>query len=529
MTNDYALKITRECSNSSLTSICLEKVNRTIVALALSCIAVSSIQAAEKNIIFIITDDESPTLGCYGDKVAVTPNIDAIAKDGTLFVNAYATTASCSASRSVVMSGTHNHKNGQYGHTHHFHKFSSYPDVISLAMPRVLANEGYRTAQIGKYHVAPEAVFHFETYLKGNSRSPVEMANACESFIKEKSEKPFFLYFATSDPHRGGGEDKNFPGELKPDLFGNKPNKGAYPGITEVFYDMATVPIPYFLPDTPECRSELVQYYQSVSRVDQGIGRLVTILQEAGLYDKTMIVFTSDHGMAFPGGKTTVFEGGLKVPFVVRNPYESNRGIVSKALLSHVDITPSLLDFAGGLDPASNGPKKWVDPKTVWKDQEFYGKENLNGGNKFKSYQGKSWLSALGKPDDDTRNVIFGSHTFHEIQMYYPMRTIRDRKYKLIWNIAYQLPYPFASDLWSASTWQAQLAKGKDANYGQKTVDQYINRPRFELYDMENDPYEARNLALEPQYAETLKIYQEKLKAFQKESDDPWILKWQYE
>lgn len=114
--------------------------------------------AAEKNIIFFITDDESPTLGCYGDTVAVTPHIDALAKDGTLFRNAFATTASCSASRSVVMSGMHNHKNGQFGHQHAFHGFSSFHDVASLALPRVLANEGYRTGHIGKYHVAPEQV-----------------------------------------------------------------------------------------------------------------------------------------------------------------------------------------------------------------------------------------------------------------------------------------------------------------------------------------------------------------------------------
>ena len=82
----------------------------------------NSIIAAEKNVIFFITDDESPTLGCYGDKIAVTPAIDALAADGTLFTHAFATTASCSASRSVVMSGLHNHANGQFGHQHHYHK-----------------------------------------------------------------------------------------------------------------------------------------------------------------------------------------------------------------------------------------------------------------------------------------------------------------------------------------------------------------------------------------------------------------------
>ncbi|MCH7783393.1 sulfatase-like hydrolase/transferase, partial [candidate division KSB1 bacterium] len=205
------------------------------------------LHGAERNIIFFITDDESPTLGCYGDPTAVTPHIDKLAADGTVFLNAFATTASCSASRSVVMSGLHNHKNGQYGHVHNYHKFNSFFDVVSLALPRVIANEGYRTVQIGKYHVAPEEVYHFETYIPANSRSPVEMANKCEAIIKAKDDRPFFLYFATSDPHRGGGTDKTYAGELKPDLFGNKKDKAAYPGVTEVFYKNEDVTIPPFL------------------------------------------------------------------------------------------------------------------------------------------------------------------------------------------------------------------------------------------------------------------------------------------
>lgn len=486
--------------------------------------------AAEKNIIFFITDDESPTLGCYGDPVAVTPSIDALAADGMLFHNAFATTASCSASRSVVMSGLHNHANGQYGHEHDFHKFASFQNVVSLALPQVLRNENYRTVHIGKYHVAPRTVYEFDTFLKASGRNAVAMADALEDVIKSKDERPFFIYFGTTDPHRGGGEDKTFPGKLKPDLFGNMRKKGSHPGVNEVFFDPAKLPIPPFLPDTAECRSELAQYYQSCSRIDQGLGRLVTHLKEAGLYDKTLIVFTADHGMAFPGGKTTVYEGGLRVPFVVRNPYLEKRGIQSDAFISHVDITPSLLDFAGGLDVEKNRPAKFVEADDYWKGKEGV-LDNRGPKKGFSRYQGRSWMPILGKSGSEAVgwDEIFASHTFHEIQMYYPMRVIRDRKFKLIWNIAYGQPYPFASDLWAASTWQAQWQKGMDANYGQKTVGEYVHRPAFELYAIDKDPNETTNLADNTDYVEILKEYKEKLKAKQKELNDPWIMKWQYE
>lgn len=494
--------------------------------LALSFVAAN---AAEKNIVLFITDDQSPTLGCYGDSIAISPHVDALAKDGTMFRNAFATTASCSASRSVVLSGLHNHANGQYGHQHHFHKFSSFPNVVALALPRVLANAGYRTGRVGKYHVAPEEVYFFENTFESNPREPVLMAEACAEFIKEESDKPFFLYFATSDPHRSGGVDQSSTLELKPNLFGNPAKGTANADSQETVFDPLAVPIPAFLSDTPETRAELAMYYQSCARVDRGLGRLVEILKEAGVYEKTLIVVTSDHGMAFSGGKTTVFEGGLKVPFVVRNPYQHNRGVESSALISHVDITPSLIDFAGQLDPETNGPKNWVDPDRYWKSRGRYVNENRGPKKGMKSWHGKSWLGILGDTDPEHRDAIFASHTFHEIQMYYPMRVYRDRKYKLIWNIAHKLDYPFASDLWKASSWQAQFQKGMDASYGNKTVEQYIRRPKFELYDIQSDPDEAYNLAPKEEFAEILQVYQDKLKNHQKSLGDPWIIKWQYE
>ena len=113
--------------------------------------------------------------------------------------------------------------------------------------------------------------------------------------------------------------------------------------------------------------------------------------------------------------------------------------------------------------------------------------------------------------------------------MYYPMRAIRDRQYKLIWNIAYQLPYPFASDLWESPTWQEVYAQGPDALFGPRSVRDYIHRPEFELYDMENDPHEVHNLANDERYAEVLEAYKIRLRAFQVRTSDPWLLKWDYQ
>ena len=109
------------------------------------------------------------------------------------------------------------------------------------------------------------------------------------------------------------------------------------------------------------------------------------------------------------------------------------------------------------------------------------------------------------------------------------MRVVRQRQYKLIWNIAHPLPFPFASDLWAAPTWQAQYKLGLDAPYGAKTVGSYIQRPKFELFDIKNDPHEGKNLADDPKHAKTLERLIARLQDFQKRTNDPWIIKWKYE
>ncbi len=471
--------------------------------------------SAEKarNIVLFVTDDQSPTMGCYGDPIAKTPAMDRLAADGTRFTHAFCTTASCSASRSVILTGLFNHANGHYGHEHRYHHFSSYSWVNSL--PVLLGKAGYRTARAGKYHVAPEDVYRFETTIRGSSRNPVEMAENAAEFIQASSSRPFFLYFCTSDPHRGGGR---LAEGSRPDRFGNKdqPRKG----LKKVTYNPTEVPVPPFLPDTTACREELAQYYESVSRVDQGLGRLVQILKEAGLYESTLIIFTSDHGMAFPGGKTTVYEGGLNVPLLVRSPHAARHGVVCDAMISFVDLTPTILDFAQALDPQTNSVKPKIASMVAGRQSQ-----NLRRV----SFHGRSFLSVLEQDHPKGWDQVYASHTFHEITMYYPMRVVRGRRYKLIWNIAFQLPYPSSSDLWASSTWQAQYQQGPQAKYGPWTIGSYLQRPEFELFDLKSDPHESQNLASDPSHAQTLAKLKDDLKSFQKETADPWMIKWKYD
>jgi N-sulfoglucosamine sulfohydrolase len=146
-----------------------------------------------------------------------------------------------------------------------------------------------------------------------------------------------------------------------------------------------------------------------------------------------------------------------------------------------------------------------------------------------KKLHGRSFLGVLENPAQPGWDEAYASHTFHEVTMYYPMRVVRNRKYKLIWNLAHQLPFPFASDLYRSATWQDMLARGPDARYGKRMVSQYVNRPRFELYDIELDPDETNNLAGDARHAKTLSEMQSKLKEFQERTADPWLHKWEYE
>jgi N-sulfoglucosamine sulfohydrolase len=485
-------------------------------------LALAAAAAPQRNVVLFVVDDMSLDAGCYGNKAIRTPNIDRLAADGVRFNYAFCTTASCSASRSVILSGLHNHANGQFGHQHSFHHFAAFSSVRSL--PVMLAENGYRTARIGKFHVAPEEVFRFETVLPsaGGNRNAVAMAENCREFIS-KGGKPFFLYFCTSDPHRGGGKVRGDP--LGPDAFGNNQS---YEGVNEVRYDPAKVVVPPFLPDNPETRAELAQYYQAISRLDQGLGRLLDVLKETGQAGNTVVLFTGDNGMAFPGSKTTLYEPGSRLPFIVSSP-DHPKGRLSNAMVSWVDFTPTILDIAG---------VKEVKGRLVQGEAEFSGTPANPAGKaaaKKKqaadvtyTFHGRSFLPVLAQENPPGWDEVFASHTFHEITMYYPMRVVRTREFKLILNLAHPLPFPFASDLQESATWQGVLKRG-DSQFGPRRTADFIQRPRYELYDLKSDPVEARNVAGEPRFATVRAELAAKLETFQSRTADPWIVKYKYE
>lgn len=443
------------------------------------------------NIMLIVSDDHGLESSCYGNPVIQTPNMDALAEDGVRFSHSFCTASTCSPSRAVILTGLHNHANGQYGLQHSYHHFESFDNIKSL--PVLLDKADYRTAHIGKFHIAPREVYQFDHFLKGNGRSPVMMAEKCREFITSDDEQPFFLYYCTNDPHRSGNVAEDLPG--KPNRFGNRDE--GYPEVETITYDPEDVIVPPCLPDNIESRAELAQYYQSVSRLDQGIGRLTQILKKSGKYENTLMIYISDNGFAFPEAKTTLYEDGMRLPCIVRSPFHNKLGGVCNAMMNWADITPTILDFADAM------------PEDI-------------------DFNGRSFRSVIDEDEPEGWDEVYASHTFHEVTMYYPMRVVRTRKYKFIWNIAHPLEYPFASDLWNSSTWQS-VEKYELTHFGKRSVDAYLHRPRFELYNLENDPHEINNLAEKPEYATVVEDLKRKLKSFQKETNDPWILKWRRE
>ncbi len=449
-----------------------------LVSLLALLLAAPLIAADRKNVIVIVADDLGYQLGCYGDKSAKTPNLDKLAAAGTRFTHAFASVASCSPSRATMLTGMPTHHNGMYGLAHATHNQHSFANVKGL--PALLAPAGYKTAVLGKLHVQPKEVFPFDEEIKDSGRNPVTMADKAKKFIDGTGDKPFFLWVGFTDPHRavkGFGNDAKFP-----------------PSVPAEKFDPKALTLPYHLPDTAETRAEWADYYQSVTRLDHGVGLMLKVLEDTKTAESTLVVFLSDNGVPFPGAKTTLYDSGIRLPLVVKSP--GQKAGVCDAMASWTDLAPTVLDWCG------------VKPPDAMK--------------------GRSLLPILNEKEPKDWDTVYASHQFHEVTMYYPMRAVRTKTHKLILNLAHPLEYPFASDLWESDTWQGVL-KSKAEKMGERTVKQFIHRPAVELYDLTADPNELKNLADDAKYATVRKELAGKLADWRKLTADPWLVKDKHE
>jgi N-sulfoglucosamine sulfohydrolase len=459
-----------------------------LAALLAAChgqLAARAAEPARRNVLLLIADDLGNDCGCYGNDRIKTPNIDALARNGVRFTHGFAAVSSCSPSRASLYTGLHTHSSGQYGLQHAEHHFQTFDDVKSL--PALLNDAGWRTGIIGKIHVGPQSVYPFGVEVTkdiGGNRSVKVMADKAKQFFLDAGDKPFFLVMGYSDPHRSAHG------------FGNE---NPYPGVTETRYDPKDVLLPYFMSDREDARKDLADYYQSVSRMDEGVGMVLDALREVKKDEGTLVIFLSDNGVPFPGAKTTLYDAGLRLPLIVSSPGQRKRGLVNHAMVSWVDVAPTILDWAGVKAPAAQT-----------------------------AMMGRSFLPILEEEDPKGWDVVYGSHQCHEVTMYYPMRMIRTRTHQYILNLAHELEYPCAQDLYDSPTWQGVLKRG-DKMIGSLSLDAYLHRPREELYDLDKDPNELNNVAADPKYADVLADLRSRLREWQMKTKDPWVIKYKHE
>ena len=426
-----------------------------------------------RNVLFLIADDWSPMAKCYGSSVVQTPRIDEFADRSVVFDSAFCTSPSCAVSRACILSGYHSHTHGQYGHCHGIQGFRTHPWIDST--PKALGQAGYATACIGKKHVEPFDVYPFDYEPKVNPRSTMDMADCARDFLKQNSDRPFYMHIGFIDTHRAPGG------------FGNEKQ---YRGVPDVIYSPNDVIVPDFLPDLPGVRADLADYYQAVTRFDFGVGQLLDVLEESGRADETLVILTTDHAMPFPGAKASMFDTGHRVPFIVNRPGLKQGGMHNQALVAHTDIRPAIHEWTG------------VDAP-----------DDLHG---------RSWLPILEEAEPEGWDEVYFSHNFHEVIDYGPYRVLHGRRYKYVQNLAYGHQTPLPTDLFRSKTWQAVVEHQSDM-MGQRPTAQTRRRAPQELYDLETDPVEAVNRIGDPELADVATQMRDQLYRFRFDTKDVWL------
>jgi N-sulfoglucosamine sulfohydrolase len=424
------------------------------------------------NILLAIADDWSwPHAGAYGDPTVKTPIFDRIAREGVLFTRAFAAAPSCTPSRAALLTGRSPHQLEEGGVLHGFlpERFPIYTDLLERAGYYV----GYTRKGWGPGRFEPG----------GRTRNPAgQQFGDFETFLRGRpAGRPFAFWFGSQDPHRPYEE-----------------GSGAASGI-----DVASIRVPAFLPDTPEVRRDLADYFFEVQRFDRELGEIVERLRTLGELDNTVVVITADNGMPFPRAKANVYDAGARVPFAMRWPRRAKAGLVSNAFISLSDLAPTFLEAAGVTTPDSMSARSILG------------------------------LAAGGSAPG--RDKVFLERERHAHvrrgNLSYPVRAVRTDDWLYIRN--------FRSDRWPAGDPEMVFSVGPygDIDGGlSKTLllerrdDPAIGRffglatakrPAEELYDMQADPGQLINVAAEPKYGTMKARLRQMLDDWMRTTGDP--------
>ena len=438
--------------------------------------------AQQPNILLIVSEDNGPELGCYGDPYARTPNLDRLADEGIRFNRAYVPQAGCSQSRASFLTGLYPHQHGQIGlATWGFRLYRK--DLPNL--PRLLKANGYRTGLIGKLHINPSSVFDFDMHrISGANfqrKQLSDYARFAADFMKQ-SKVPFFLSVNFPDPHDPWIRQVN-----------------GLPKHPQTGKDVKAMP--YLGIDPPEWREMIADYYNSISRMDTLVGNLLSALEVSGKARDTIVIYLGDHGADMFRAKRTSYEGGLRIPLLLRWPNHVKPQI-REELVSTIDVMPTLLR-AAGLHAGATLPGRPLQP--------------LFGG---------------GKPV--WRQQLFSEYHTHGALNFFPQRAVRDNRFKLIENLLHGEPHPDYEATLRKMTGEVKNSSPEVVVDFQEVISNASDEvrtaygrmqkpPRYELYDLQNDPFEWHNLANLPKFRTKLRSLEKTLISWRKQTRDPLL------
>lgn len=436
--------------------------------------------AAAPNILLIVSEDNGPELGCYGDRFARTPNLDRLASQGVRFENAFVPYSVCSPSRACFLTGLHAHENGHIGLA--THKFALYREDIPNAVT-LLKPAGYHTGIIGKLHVNPASAFPFDFKAIPGSNfnrkiKAEDYVRAASSFWKKAGSKPWFL-------------SVNFPDAHLPFLR----QSGGRPKMPQTGKDVEM--LPWVGAKSERLLEVMADYYNCLARLDDWVGLLLTALEESGEADNTLVIYIGDHGAQFPRGKGSVYEAALRVPFIVRWPGHARPGEARTELVSTLDILPTAL-AAAQIDapPGLSGHR--LQPL-------------LRGG------RPQSW-----------RQYIFALTTGSFPRNCFVQHSIRDERYKLISSPQTETENLIADSYLDEKHPHFVISgvRPDERMTVSRKVESAFRRwelpPRYELYDLQKDPHEWTDLAGDREHADIKARLIAALKDFQRRTRDPF-------